>query len=162
MERIEQHNNIFICSNESWHEVRGPLYKKGRVSVPKGVGAYEHPRYEKSAPFSIRQWGTMTIRAQMGPQKIWEPETETEKEANNAILKVINENIVAEVRKKRSQAAVYGTQSMSFYELKMLRLMHIMQSIEKRVWDGKEGSKDIQLKGCLNKKSWRKGEGKEG
>ena len=104
----------------------------------------------------------MTIRAQMGPQKIWEPETETEKEANNAILKVINENIVAEVRKKRSQAAVYGTQSMSFYELKMLRLMHIMQSIKKRVWDGKGGSKDIQLKSWLNKKSWRKGEGKEG
>lgn len=70
LERIEQHNDIFICSDESWHEVGGPLHKKGQVSVPKGVGAYEHPRYEKSAPFSLMQWGAMTTRAQMGPQKI--------------------------------------------------------------------------------------------
>ena len=50
----------------------------------------------------------MTTRAKMGPQKIWESETEVEKEANNTILKVINENIVAEVQKKRSQATIYG------------------------------------------------------
>lgn len=47
------------------------------------------------------------------------------------------------------------------YKPKMLRLMHIMQSIERRVWEGKEGSKDIQLKGCLSKKSWKRGEGNQ-
>lgn len=109
LNRIEQHNDIFICSDESWHEVGGPLHKKRRVSVPKEVGAYEYPRYEKSVPFSLMQWGVMTTKAQIGPQKIWEPETEAEKEANNAILKVINENIVAEVEKKRSQATIYDT-----------------------------------------------------
>lgn len=43
------------------------------------------------------QWGAMTNKAQIGPQKIWEPETEEEKKKNDAILKVINENIVDEV-----------------------------------------------------------------
>lgn len=109
LERIEKHNDIFIYSDESWHEVGGPLHKKRQVSVPKGVGAYEHPRYEKSATFSLMQWGAMTTKAQIGPQKIWEPETVAEKEANNAILKVINEIIVLEAQKKRSQATVYGS-----------------------------------------------------
>lgn len=44
--------------------------RKDEFLCQKGVGAYEHPRYEKSAPFSLMQWGAMTTRAQMGPQKI--------------------------------------------------------------------------------------------
>lgn len=34
------------------------------------------------------------------PSKIWEPETEEQKKKNDAILEVINENIVDEVKKK--------------------------------------------------------------
>ena len=33
LNRINNHNDIFICSDESWHEVGGPLHKKGRISV---------------------------------------------------------------------------------------------------------------------------------
>ena len=30
LERIEKQNDIFIFSDESWHEVGGPLHKKGK------------------------------------------------------------------------------------------------------------------------------------
>ena len=30
LERIEKQNDIFITKDESWHEVAGPLHKKGK------------------------------------------------------------------------------------------------------------------------------------
>lgn len=59
-------------------------------------------------------------KAQIDPQRIWEPETEAEKEAKNPIPKVIDENIVLEVQKEKKEAKLQCMvrQSMSFYGLK--------------------------------------------
>lgn len=41
-------------------------------------------------------------------QKIWKPKTEKDKK-NNAILKIINKNIVDKIKKRRSQATIFRT-----------------------------------------------------
>ena len=51
----------------------------------------------------------MTTNAQIGNQKIQWIEIESRKKANNAILKLINENIIAELEKKRSPIRIYNT-----------------------------------------------------
>lgn len=136
LDRINNHNDIFICSNESWHEVWGPLHKKGRISVQRGEKGYEHAVYEKSAKFSLMQWGAMTTKAQIGLQKIWEPEMKEEKKKNDVILKVINENIVDEVQKTGVKPLSMVHQSINCYKQRTRRLIYRMDSTERQVWEG--------------------------
>lgn len=70
----------------------------------------------------------------MGSQTNWELELEEDKESNNAILKVINENIKADMEKKGSRAEIYGTP-----ECELSR--------------AKNSDVEIQQNGCTNKKS---------
>lgn len=49
------------------------------------------------------------MKVQIGPQKIWKLEMKEEKKKNDAILKIIKENILDEVKQKRSQATIFRT-----------------------------------------------------
>lgn len=112
----------------------GPLHKKGPISVQRGEKGYEHAVYEKSAKFSLMQWGAMTTKAQIGLQKIWEPETEEEKKKNDVILKVVNENIVDEVQKKGVKPLSMEHQSINCYKQRTRRLIYTRNSTERQVW----------------------------
>ncbi len=59
---FNNHNNIFICSDESWHEVKGLLHEKECISVLKGQGGYKHAVFGKSAKFSLIQLRAKSIK----------------------------------------------------------------------------------------------------
>ena len=78
MERIDE-GDIFIFSDEHYNEISGNPHKKPNISRPKGSDPYHLATTAPHIQFTIMQWATMTSKAVMGPQFLWEAETEEEK-----------------------------------------------------------------------------------
>ncbi len=101
--------DIFIFSDEHYNEIGRNPHKKPKISRPKGSDPYNLATMAPHIQFTIMQWGSMTSKAVMGPQFLWEAETEAEKNAHKEELGGENKQAKNFVEKQRANALIPGT-----------------------------------------------------
>lgn len=100
---------IFICSDESWHEVGGPARHKLKVTKPIGWDSHQWAKPKPPVQFSFMQWGAMTTEPFMGPQHIWEAETKKDRGTIDAQLIEENARVLKDIEGQRERAEIPGT-----------------------------------------------------
>ena len=101
--------SIFICSDESFHEIGGGPRKKQRISREKGEPGEHYARPQGSVQFAIMQWGCHSTEAVLGPQHLWDQPTKEELQAMTASIQYTNDKAIRDTQLQRLSAQIPGT-----------------------------------------------------
>ena len=111
---MEEINNgaIFICSDESIHEISGGNVKRQKMTRPKGVPSEEYATHAAPVKFTQMYWGCHSTEPTLviGSQYLFESLTPEQKHVKDVECEVRNLLAREEVDKKRQLAEIPDTE----------------------------------------------------
>ena len=102
---------IFICTDETYHQVGDKIAPGTNCTRPKGAAAEYYSVPQDSIEFTIMQWVSMSTEVHMGPLHNWKAKTEKEKTESDAARAVENQRIRENIAQLRKDAEVPGTEA---------------------------------------------------
>ena len=102
---------IFICSDESIHEIKGGSVKRQKMTRPKGVPSEEYAVADPTVKFTQMHWGCHSTEPvpMIGPQYLWEPLTPEQKPDKDVECAARNLLARESVEEKRRLGEISGT-----------------------------------------------------
>lgn len=119
---------IFICSDESWHEIGGPVRQKPRITKPKAEDPHQWAKAQSKVQFSVMQWAAMSTEPVMGPEYVWEAENAKERDAVDEKLIEENASQLKSVEEQRERALRPGTEEYKHMEVRQNKLYTFISS----------------------------------
>ena len=126
IERLEA-GDIFISSDESYHEVGGG--NKRKISIIKGDDPHEFATTQPSVQFSIMQWGAISSDGTIGPLHLWGTESKKEREECDLKLKEANSISRQKIDEKRRKALIPGTVEFETLQVHFLFISYLLRSM---------------------------------